>query len=229
MPKIRTDEGGVIRALRNGNAEEVGVWVQDALLAIVPERLPASAVRHPLDFVCLPLYRNGRSGLCLHIWPEAEEEMSPVVHAHSWDLWSYVVCGTVFNQLMSVHDEIDEPEHRVYGATSAGGVDEIRATGRLVTCAPEVLQQVHAGQIYQLPSGLFHRSGHQGVTATIVLGEHYEDRDNLVLGPVDAEPGADLPREACSPDEARELLKRIMGSVPPRTPAADCRPRPTTP
>jgi hypothetical protein len=214
MPKIHIPESGIIQALLNGDTQTAGEWAREALPAITPERLPASIVRHPLDFVCLPLYRNSTEGLCLHVWPQDEGTMSSVVHAHSWDLWSYVVCGTVFHQIMHIHDDTGDPEYLVYRAKNVGGIDEIRATKRLVTCTPGDLQKVRAGQIYQLESGLFHRSGHQGLTATLVFGDHHEDRDNLVLGPIDRQPETDVAREICSPEEVHELLRLISATAP---------------
>ncbi|MER5752356.1 hypothetical protein [Streptomyces sp. NPDC002088] len=215
MHRIHTHESVAVRALRNGDTETIGGWLRDTLPTVVPEQLPAPVVRHPLEFICLPLYRYGKVGLCLHVWPDTpdtpdtDEPSSPIVHAHSWDLWSYVVCGTALNQIMAVRDETETPEHGLYAVTSAGGVDEVRATGRLVTCLPGKQQEVHAGQIYELSSGLFHRSGHRGLTVTLVLGEQREGLDNLVLGPLDGYPWHDSPRESCSPDEARALLKLI--------------------
>jgi hypothetical protein len=216
MPKTPTPEDVIIPALRDGDAATVREWARRALRAVVPGRPPAPATQHPLEFTCLPLYRHGDSGLCLHVWPQDEETVSPVVHSHSWDLWSYVLCGTVFNQVVTVSDCAKRPEHRLYGARSVGRVDEIRATERLVACTPRAPQEILAGQIYRLSSGVFHRSGHRGLTATIVLGEHHAERENLVLGPLDVEPRPDLPRVVCSPHEVRDLVRRILGSMSSR-------------
>jgi hypothetical protein len=120
--------------------------------------------------------------------------------------------GTIFNQTMNVHDEAKNPENRVYEVKSMGAVDEIRATGRLVRCSFDKLQEVHAGHIYRLPAGKFHRSGHHGPTATIVLGEHHKDRDNLVLGDIDGEPWSSTPRKLCSTEEVRHLLRGVSES-----------------
>ncbi|MEU6573717.1 hypothetical protein [Streptomyces sp. NPDC046805] len=209
MRRIRTYESIAVRALRNGDTKAAGEWVRRALPTINPEQLPAPVIRHPLEFICFPLYRSGKVGLCLHVWPESGETSSPVVHAHSWDLWSYVVCGTAFNQMVDIREEPERPEHALYAITSVGTIDEVRATGRRVTSAPRSRQAISAGQIYRISSGLFHRSGHQGLTVTLVLGEQHEERENLVLGPLDGCPRHDAPRETCSPDEARALLQCI--------------------
>ena len=211
MPRTPTNESVAAQALRDGDTEVIGSWVRNALPAVVPERLAAPVVRHPLEFICLPLHRSGKVGLCLHVWPENDDTTSPVIHAHSWDLWSYVVCGTVQNQIVSIHDEADTPDYGLYTVTSTtGGVDEVQATGRLVTCVPRQRKDVRSGQIYRLPAGLFHRSGHRGMTATLVLGEQHEGRENLILGPLNGYPWHDSRREECSPDEARELLRRVV-------------------
>jgi hypothetical protein len=210
MPKTPTPENAIISALLDGDTATVSTWAWRALRSVAPGRAAAPAVRHPLEFTCLPLYRHGNSGLCLHVWSQDEETVSPVVHAHSWDLWSYVLCGTVFNQVVSVRDCAEHSEYRLYEARSAGRVDEIRATQRLVTYTPEAPQEIPAGHIYRLSSGAFHRSGHRGFTATIVLGEHHAERKNLVLGPLDAAPRPDQPRTTCPPHEVRALVQRVL-------------------
>jgi hypothetical protein len=207
---IRTPEA-VIRALRDGHVAALQRWIFEVFPRLAPEQLPAPAVRHPLEFVCLPLHRDDRYGLCVHVW-EGDRSVHPVSHAHSWDLWSYVFRGTIFNQTMSVHDEAKDPESRVYEVKSVGAVDEIRATGRLVRHSLGRLQEVHTGHIYQLPAGRFHRSGHHGPTATIVLGEHDKDRDNLILGDIDGEPWTSTPRRLCSTEEVRHLLHGLSDS-----------------
>lgn len=209
MHGIRTDESVAVRALRDGDTRAVGAWIRRTLPAVSPERLPAPVVRHPLEFVCFPLHRSGRVGLCLHVWAEDDETSSPVIHAHSWDLCSYVVHGTALNQLVDVRDEPERPEYALYTVTSLGRTDEVRATGRHVTFTPGDRQAIRAGQIYRMSAGLFHRSGHRGLTATLVLGEQHEGVDNLVLAPLDCPPRSDAPRETCTPGEARALLERV--------------------
>lgn len=202
-------------ALRNGDAEAAGAWVRSALPALGPEALAAPAVRHPLEFVCLPLHRSHRVGLCLHVWTGSGEVSSSVVHAHSWDLWSYVVQGTVLNQIVDVRDEPEAPDFELYTVASTGTKDEVRTSGRRVVHAPRPRQEVPAGRIYRITSGLFHRSGHRGPTATLVLGEQHEGLENLFLGPLNGYRGANSSRVRCSPAEVRALLRAIT----PRGPA----------
>lgn len=213
MHRIHTNESVAVRALQDGEPEVVGRWLRNTLPAIVPEQLPAPVVRHPLEFVCLPLYRYHEIGLCLHVWPDGDETVTPVTHAHSWDLWSYVVCGTVQNQIMLIRDEPEVEEYGLYTVTSVGRLDEVRATGRLVACTPQKRQDVRSGRIYHLPAGHFHRSGHRGLTATVVLGVEREGNKNLILGPPGGYPRHDVAREACSPDQARFLLERVREVV----------------
>jgi hypothetical protein len=203
-------ERELVRALRAGDVRTVEGWARTALPKIDLEQLSGPVVRHPLEFICMPLWRDEDLGLCLHVWPWEDRDSSPVVHAHSWDLWSYVVCGTVINDVMSVRDEEENPEFGLYVVTSSGRVDEFQETGRMVACAPNERQEIPAGHVYRLSSGRFHRSGHRDFTVTLVLGEQREGLDNLVLGPTDGYHGDDLPRETCSPDEARALIERIV-------------------
>jgi hypothetical protein len=198
-----------LSAIRNGNAATVDRWAREMLPDLVSDDLPAPAVRHPLDFSCVPLHRGRRQGLCLHVWPDGCDP-APTVHAHSWDLWSHVLHGTVLNQVMSVRDDDEAPESRVYEVRTVEGVDSIRATGRTVSCVPQDSQEVHAGQIYRLSAGLFHWSGHRGLTATIVLAEHHKELGNLVLGDLDGDRRLVRPRSHCSAEEVRALLRLVF-------------------
>nr|BFE89056.1 hypothetical protein GCM10020093_116570 [Planobispora longispora] len=81
-------------------------------------------------------------------------------------------------------------------------------TGRLVVSARERLEEVPAGRIYRLAAGRYHRSGHRGPTATVVLGEHRPGVHNMMLGPPDGVPSTSR-RERCPAAEALALLDPV--------------------
>src|SRR5258708_14211968 len=64
-------------------------WARSVLGEVADGRLPIDAVRHPLGFLCLPVERSGRFGVCLHLCPPEFTVASTTtsqMHCHSWDL-----------------------------------------------------------------------------------------------------------------------------------------------
>lgn len=136
----------------------------------------AEAVDHPLDFVCIPIVRTRRSGVCGHIW--CGSRGSPTIHAHSWHLYSEVVVGAVANEVFRVAGRPDG-EYRVVNVHSEDMIDRITPTGRNVRvqgCTAEVWR---GGESYTLGANTFHRSTPVSdgsvmtlVRATMLAGQH---------------------------------------------------------
>jgi hypothetical protein len=160
-------------------------WLRD----IVSGRRDLAAVRHPLGFLCFPAQRLAEHGVCVHLWTSGTEHVltTSQVHAHSWDLTSYVLYGTLRNQRIRVLDAPESATHRVFEVRSRGDVDELHATGRLVTCQPETDSEYATGSVYALAAGEFHATvpGGQDV-ATVVLSRSRAGAADRALGPVDA-------------------------------------------
>ncbi|MEV5429468.1 hypothetical protein [Streptomyces sp. NPDC052701] len=224
------------RAARRGAAAELMRHAASELEHVVSGRRALRAVRHPLGFVCLPLLRDGARGVCVHVFgglgeaggpadagPPGTPDPSPdasQVHAHSWELTSTVLYGRLDNRRMRVHEERDEPTHRVFEVHSdPSGVDELRPTERLVRCRPGAEQTSARGQTYALPAGEFHTTVVPGgrPTATLVLGRTLPGRADLSLGPLQA-PGRRVVRRTCDPARtariARAALRRIHEPEP---------------
>lgn len=174
------------RAVLNGTVgQEVTRWAFDVLADIARDTTGFTAMRHPLGFVCIPIERSGDQGVCVHVWsdsfPSADLTTS-AMHAHSWDLISHVLYGSVCNKLIDVIDAPDNPTHRVFEVCSGGDVDEVRETARLVryeTIAAELNRQ---GDTYSVPAGMFHATEVQGEVATVALGSNRSGGKNLSLG-----------------------------------------------
>ena len=117
-----------------------------------------TAVRHPLGFLCFPAERLGGHGVCVHLWtPSVRQALTTsAMHAHSWDLTSYVLYGSLRNQHIGVTEAPATPTHRVFEVHSRGDTDELRATPRLVSCWPRTDRGYAAGEVYVLPAGEFH-------------------------------------------------------------------------
>ena len=180
---------------------------REVLLDVVEGRLPLTAVCHPLGFFCLPIYRDGELGVCIHVWtsdlPHARSTTSNV-HCHSWDLTSFVLYGRVSHTLFQVQDDIRGPD-RVFEIHSVGDDDEITPTARYVRCARSAEQVTAPQASYRLASGQFHTSivDRSTETATVVLGRSRGATD-LTIGARNT-PGHRVRRRRCSAAETAEI------------------------
>ncbi|RKT83474.1 hypothetical protein SAMN05421805_10540 [Saccharopolyspora antimicrobica] len=179
-------------ALHRAMREEAGTalprWTVDALSEVAEGRSEVAAVGHPLGFVCLPLERAGQQGVCVHVWSDkliSADPTTSATHAHSWDLTSYVLYGTLRNDLVGVVDAPEEPTHRVFEVCSGAEGDEIRRTPWLVRRRTEVSELHERGEVYSLPAGVFHETVPQGETATLALGRGHPGAVDLTLGSLD--------------------------------------------
>ncbi|MQA96426.1 MAG: hypothetical protein GEV11_17910 [Streptosporangiales bacterium] len=138
-------------------------------------RYRPSALRHPLGFIYVPLWRGDGAVLRLHLWP-AGPRPAPTTspyHDHTWDLTSLVLYGRIENHLVEIDEAGPDAAYRMFEIHGAGAQDDIRDTGRLIRHRIRQIQRVGAGETYTMPAGLFHATyvpdGRQA--ATLVLAE----------------------------------------------------------
>lgn len=194
----------------------------DVLRALCARTDPPG-VAHPLGFVCVPLHRGADAGLCLHMWPAGSaghaEPTTSEVHAHSWDLLSWVVCGCLGNQIIAVRDDTEHPTHRLFQVVSEAGGDELRATDRLVTCTPGRPEWTRAGRPYTIPAGSFHATATppDGHAASLVLARTRPGAADLSLGGLTLDSHR-VHRQASPPgatlDVARAVLAQMLDETP---------------
>jgi hypothetical protein len=204
---------------RGGPATGLARAAAAALEEIASGAGAPAAVRHPLGFLCFPLHRDGDGGVCVHVFGKesaAELTTSPV-HSHSWELTSCVLYGEVVNRRMVVREEPQAPTHRLYEVDSRpGGVDELRPTARLVSCAPGRAQTSRRGEVYTLAAGEFHTTVVPRGTsaATFVLGRSLPGCQDVSLGPLHGAAHRVVRRTcdaALSAATARDVLWRMHG------------------
>ncbi|HVB42795.1 MAG TPA: hypothetical protein VNF47_08850 [Streptosporangiaceae bacterium] len=186
--------------------------VLSVLRDIISGRSPLTAVRHPLGFLCFPVQRQGENGICLHLWsPAAERALTTSeIHAHSWDLLSYVLYGTLRDERLHVAEAASSATHRIFEVRSHGDADELRATDRLVTCRLTTAGEQRAGDAYMLPAGEFHATVVPGTVdaATLVLSRSRPGGADLSLGPI---PGRNhtVTRSRCDPTQTARAASLI--------------------
>lgn len=228
MPRTLTpEEAEAVRAQLNSTAQrgsarfhgpvdrgELRQWALTMLGRIRAGSEVPSAVRHPLGFTCVQMYRGEGWGLCIHIWPKsatAPELTTSPVHSHSWDLFSEVIRGQLENAVVAVTDDPLSPTHRVMEITSAHGADTIRPTPRLVSCRCAAPVRVQAGERYRLPAGTFHLSMPRadGPTVTVLLAEDRYQAPEFALGWPDTTSHS-VRRRRCLPGDLRRMASIAM-------------------
>lgn len=210
------------QAIRAGMADRaVPRWAAAALHEVTTGRNPITAVRHPLGFLCLPLERAGEQGVCVHVWTDQLAQATPTtttMHSHSWDLVSFVLYGTLCNEVLDVTDSRPESTCQVFEVDSGPGGDELRRTGRLVGHRTATKQLHRRGQVYSLPAGVFHRTSTLGEAATVALGRGHPGTSDLVLGAADTATHR-VRRQACDREEtvrvATLVVQRLSGITGP--------------
>jgi hypothetical protein len=177
-----------------------------------------SAVRHPLGFLCLPVARDHVSA-CVHVWTTRVAQARPTtspIHCHSWDLTSYVLYGTLRNELVCVHDDTDAATHRVFEIRSAGHCDLVVPTERRVRWERVATADYVAGDTYVLPAGAFHTTvlttGSEA--ATVAFAQSREGAVDLSLGRPDLS-GHSVVRERCGPAETTLALDTVLRRLAP--------------
>jgi hypothetical protein len=178
------------RAMAEGRgAETIPLWAADILDAIAEGRRELRAAVHPLGFTCLPVIREGRHGVCVHAWLPGQATAHPTtspVHAHSWDLASYVLFGRLRNDLPHVVAAQSRAADvwRVLEIRSRGDVDDIIPTQRLVHCGPGESALNVRDDVYTVPAGTFHSSAADPTvpTVTVVLAYAVPGGVDLSLG-----------------------------------------------
>jgi hypothetical protein len=153
------------------------------------------------------------------------------MHAHSWDLTSYVLYGQLRNELVDVRELTDRADsaeataHRVFEVHTGQEADEIRRTPRLVRGRAHATDRHQRGEVYALPAGVFHQTVVERETATIALGSHRPGGVDLALGDVETATHR-VSRFHCDRDEtarvARMVVERLAESLPPREKEKQC-------
>lgn len=200
------------RAMRNGTGgRDIPQWASAVLGEIAQHRTSIAGVRHPLGFVCLPVERTGGAGVCVHVWSERLARASPTTsttHAHSWDLISYVLYGSVRNEVIDVIDAPDNAAYRVFEVRSSGDIDELRETPRLVRGEVRTTELNHPGDIYSLAAGVFHSTVVHGEAATVALGNGRRGMMDLSLGEINRKTHR-IRRRRCDRDETAHAARMV--------------------
>ncbi|MDI5964120.1 hypothetical protein POF50_033235 [Streptomyces sp. SL13] len=179
---------------------------------IVARRCELAAVLHPLGFLCLPLVREPGWGVCIHVWTSRFPARRPTtsgIHAHSWDLESFVLYGVLGNAVFDVAPAGTAGTYQLLEVVSRSDGDEILPTGRRVSCTEVSRDLISSGEVYRLPTGVLHETflGADPEAATLVLAQT-QDLPDRVLGPVDLCAHV-VTRQRCTADDTRAVARMV--------------------
>lgn len=176
------------------------------------------AINHPLEFICIPVVRRPRFGVCGHIWSNVGTV--PTIHSHSWDLYSEIALGAITNEVFRVSRQ-PSGDHQVIRVHSHGLADHLVATGTSVRVHDETTRTYQAGDFYTLGADTFHRSTPvtAGLTltlikATMLPGHH----DQIVVRPPG--PTGTTRRQLLTADAARSLVAVFRDAIEDERPEA---------
>ncbi|MFC8530486.1 hypothetical protein [Nocardia sp. NPDC057227] len=202
------------RLLDGGRPHAVRTWAACYLAAMLTGDRPAHAVRHPLGFVCFPVFREAGHGVCLHVWTEGVRSSSTTsaIHAHSWDLVSTVLYGEVGNEVVEIDAGGVAPTHRLYEIHSGRDGDQVRGTDRMVSYRRRSREFFRRGDVYDLPHGVFHVSEVGGEAATVALGRDRHGRPDLSLAPPHVHDHR-VHRTVCTPEETRRVAGLVLARL----------------
>jgi hypothetical protein len=204
-------------AIASGRAADaIPRWSAGVLGDVADGRRDLRAVAHPLGFSCLPVERDGRRGVCVHVWLPGEPVPSAAspAHAHSWDLVSYVLAGRLRNDLPKIIDTTpaDTDAWHVLHVRTEGMTDDVRPTPRFVRCEPGDAQAFASDDLYTVPAGIFHNTeaAASAATVTVALGSAVRGASDLSL----ARPGTGAHRarrRTLGARETRDLARTVIG------------------
>ncbi|WP_051406900.1 hypothetical protein [Nocardia sp. CNY236] len=196
-------------------------WTRRLMADVCEGNSALKAVRHPLGFLCFPAWRGAGLGVCIHVWTENPRAVptTSAVHAHSWDLFSIVLYGSVGNEIIDIDHAPAHPTHRLFEVRSGSDGDLMLATSELVTAQTRSRQRVRAGQAYALSAGAFHISDVPSEAVTMVLGIDRLGAPDLSLGSLSATDHR-VRRTACTSTETRRIAGAVLtrlASIGPET------------
>ncbi|WP_459799717.1 hypothetical protein [Herbidospora sp. RD11066] len=172
----------------------------------------AVPVRHPLGFLCFPIHRATAFGVCLHVWSDNLDFEPPTtsqVHAHSWDLLSYVVTGEIRNDIIAVVPDPGAATHRLCTIHPSDDGDQIKPTEQLVSHHLVSSENLSQGQFYTLATGLFHTTTALRETVTIAMAENQYAAPELSLASISTRPHTVMRRPGGPADI--KIAARILG------------------
>lgn len=182
----------LIQTLRDGNPRDVVAAGRQLIEHLAQNPFLVTLNIHPIGFLHAKLADSGRQTVRLHLWPSppiAPQDPPWLVHRHAWPLTSYVLHGSVINELYDVDQEADGARC-LYAVEYEDQISVMRSIGLLATCERKSRQAYSAGEKYQVNRSEFHSTtaaSHEP-TATIAVTGTPSDDPPLVVGEAKASP-----------------------------------------
>jgi hypothetical protein len=203
-------------ALRVADTNGVHIEARPLVAAIGTAMPTIPVTRHPLGFYHFDLsaWVGAPYRLRFHLWPSAGE-LQPddlgLIHDHTWSLRSLVVIG----DLIDIDYEGHQDANGRYFAVEARYDDAVIApTGKRYSLQQVRERHVAAGEIYDLPPGVLHRTRvTEHPTATFVLAEEMAGRTATILSLNPLSRPLPSGREQVDPTAALAAVERVLNAL----------------
>lgn len=175
------------------------------------------SIHHPLGFIYVPMLSDDRGMLRLHLWLNGgtpDDITTSPYHMHTWNLSSYVLCGSLENQMIEVDDVGPLGPYRIFEIIGDRKRGELRATDGEVYARIESVEKVKAGSIYHIDAGRYHTTINTsaGDLVTVAYVERVSGTRERNLGPVGTETHV-VVREPCPPEQVADAARTVLSRL----------------
>lgn len=204
--------------IANKATERLADLVAGYLTDLAEQRRDIAAIHHPLGFIYVPMMRDDRGLLRLHLWMDGgtpDGITTSPYHMHTWNLASYVMCGSLQNQLLST-DPHSGPlgPYQVFEIVGNRQRGELQATDEEVYATIDSVEDVKAGEIYHIPAGRYHTTVNtsEGDLVTVAYVQRVPGTMERNLGPVDVGTHV-VVREDCPSEEVAKVARSVLARL----------------
>ncbi|GHJ53032.1 hypothetical protein Nm8I071_23390 [Nonomuraea sp. TT08I-71] len=214
-----TEEFALIRdlILANEDTAQLEALTTSFLHDLASNRGAFDSIYHPLGFIYVPMLKDDGGMLRLHLWLDGgtpEDITTSPYHMHTWNLTSYVHCGSLENQMIKVDAGGPLGPYRVFEIIGNRQRGELQATDEEVRARIDSVERVTAGNVYRIPAGQYHTTVNtsEGDLVTVAYVQKVAGTMERNLGPVNT-PTHIVERQACPPDDVARAARTVLARL----------------
>jgi hypothetical protein len=212
-------EREVISLLTSASGKRVEGPELDRVRAFFIDRVasPQRLRRHPLGFFYIVEKLDENISIRYHLWPSGwgipPSQVGGEVHDHIFKLSSLVLMGTLRNENFTFSDAANG-EYDVLTVAYGQDASGLQRTGERANLSVDSIEEIAAGTIYHVPTGVIHRTRpvSDAAVTLVIAGSASELVKPRVLVRHGEPPPAQFDRSLISTSEqakAREILEKL--------------------
>ncbi|GAB3865023.1 hypothetical protein GCM10029963_76400 [Micromonospora andamanensis] len=203
--------------LKHQDIDQLGTLTTSFLHALTTAQHGLGAIYHPLGFIYVPMLKDDSGMLRLHLWLDGgtpEDITTSPYHMHTWNLTSYVHCGSLENQMIKTDADGPLGPYRVFEIVGDRQRGELRATSEEVYARIDSVEKVTAGHVYHIPAGQYHTTINtsQGDLVTVAYVQKVPGTMERNLGPLDT-PTHVVERQPCPPEDVARAARTVLARL----------------